>query len=107
MTDFLTTRELASILRVKERKVYDLVATGALPVRRVTGKLLFPRDEIEVWLGAQSRSSGRERRAPTARRRSSAARRSSSPADTIRCSSGRCANRVLESPRSSTAPSTG
>jgi len=56
MTDFLTTRELASLLRVKERKVYDLVASGALPVRRVTGKLLFPRDEIDVWLGAQSRT---------------------------------------------------
>jgi len=56
MTDFLTTRELASLLRVKERKVYDLVASGALPVRRVTGKLLFPRDEIDVWLGAQPRT---------------------------------------------------
>jgi excisionase family DNA binding protein len=58
MMDFLTTRELASLLRVKERKVYDLVAAGALPVRRVTGKLLFPRDEIDVWLGAQSRHGG-------------------------------------------------
>jgi excisionase family DNA binding protein len=58
MTDFLTTRELASLLRVKERKVYDLVATGVLPVRRVTGKLLFPRDEIDVWLGAQSPHGG-------------------------------------------------
>ena len=56
MTDFLTTRELASLLRVKERKVYELVASGALPVRRVTGKLLFPRDEIDIWLGAQSRT---------------------------------------------------
>jgi excisionase family DNA binding protein len=58
VTDFLTTRELATLLRVKERKVYDLVAAGTLPVRRVTGKLLFPRDEIEVWLGAQSRHGG-------------------------------------------------
>jgi putative molybdopterin biosynthesis protein len=44
---FLTTRELAALLRVKERKIYDLVAEGALPVRRVTGKLLFPREEID------------------------------------------------------------
>lgn len=51
MSDFLTTRELAALLRVKERKVYNLVATGSLPVRRVTGKLLFPRKEIETWLG--------------------------------------------------------
>jgi len=51
MTDFLTTRELADLLRVKERKIYDLVAKGALPVRRVTGKLLFPRAEIATWMG--------------------------------------------------------
>ncbi|WP_024880821.1 helix-turn-helix transcriptional regulator [Methylosinus sp. LW3] len=52
MSEFLTTRELAALLRVKERKVYDLAAEGALPVRRVTGKLLFPRIEIEEWLAA-------------------------------------------------------
>jgi len=52
MSEFLTTRELAALLRVKERKVYDLAAEGALPVRRVTGKLLFPRVEIEEWLAA-------------------------------------------------------
>jgi putative molybdopterin biosynthesis protein len=50
MAQFLTTRELATMLRVKERKVYELVSAGALPVRRVTGKLLFPRAEIEEWI---------------------------------------------------------
>jgi len=54
MSQFLTTRELAALLRVKERKVYELVAGGALPVRRVTGKLLFPRDAIEEWIAAKS-----------------------------------------------------
>ena len=52
MTQFLTTRELAAMLRVKERKVYELASEGALPVRRVTGKLLFPRVEIEEWIVA-------------------------------------------------------
>ena len=52
MTEFLTTRELAALLRVKERKVYDLVAAEAVPIRRVTGKLLFPRKEIEEWIAA-------------------------------------------------------
>jgi len=47
---FLTTREVADLLRVKERKVYDLAASGGIPCRRVTGKLLFPRAEIEAWL---------------------------------------------------------
>lgn len=66
MSEFLTTRELATLLRVKERKVYDLVASQALPVRRVTGKLLFPRKEIEAWLGAETRESATEDPAETA-----------------------------------------
>ena len=41
--EFLTTREVAALLRVKERKVYDLAAAGDIPCRRVTGKLLFPK----------------------------------------------------------------
>ncbi|HXY59072.1 MAG TPA: helix-turn-helix transcriptional regulator [Methylocystis sp.] len=52
MSEFFTTRELAQLLRVKERKIYDLVSTGALPVRRVTGKLLFPKQEIDSWIAA-------------------------------------------------------
>ena len=47
---FLTTREVADLLRVKERKVYDLAATGGIPCRRLTGKLLFPRAELEAWM---------------------------------------------------------
>jgi excisionase family DNA binding protein len=53
-SEYFTTRELAALLRVKERKVYDLVAEKALPVRRVTGKLLFPREEIEAWIAASA-----------------------------------------------------
>lgn len=47
---YLTTREVADLLRVKERKVYDLAAAGEIPHRRITGKLLFPRDEILGWI---------------------------------------------------------
>ncbi|HSF94481.1 MAG TPA: helix-turn-helix transcriptional regulator [Thermohalobaculum sp.] len=53
---FLTTREVADLLRVKERKVYDLAAAGEIPHRRVTGKLLFPRDEIEAWIAGAGRA---------------------------------------------------
>jgi excisionase family DNA binding protein len=49
MAEFLTTREVAALLRVRERKIYDLVARDGIPFRRVTGKLLFDRSEIEVW----------------------------------------------------------
>jgi len=46
----MTTRDVAAYLRIKERKVYDLVASGEIPVSRATGKLLFPRDLIEAWV---------------------------------------------------------
>jgi excisionase family DNA binding protein len=47
---YLTTKEVADLLRLKERKVYDLVAEGGIPCVRATGKLLFPRDLVEAWL---------------------------------------------------------
>jgi excisionase family DNA binding protein len=50
MSDFLTTREVAALLRIKERKVYELVRDNAIPASRVTGKLLFPRDMVEAWV---------------------------------------------------------
>lgn len=52
MPEFLTTRELADLLRIKERKVYDLASSGAVPCSRATGKLLFPREAIMAWLEA-------------------------------------------------------
>jgi excisionase family DNA binding protein len=47
---YLTTKEVADLLRVKERKVYDLAAAGEIPHRRITGKLLFPAAEIRAWI---------------------------------------------------------
>ena len=54
-TEYLTTRELAELLRIKERKVYDLAASGDLPCSRAMGKLLFRRREIDAWI-ARGRS---------------------------------------------------
>lgn len=51
---YLTTRELASLLHIKERKVYELVAGGEVPHTRATGKLLFPRDGVEQWIARNS-----------------------------------------------------
>jgi excisionase family DNA binding protein len=56
--DYLTTREVADLIRLKERKVYDLVAAGDIPFVRVTGKLLFPRALIEAWLMRHAEFSG-------------------------------------------------
>ncbi len=52
MPEYLTTRELADLLRIGERKVYDLAASGDVPCIRAVGKLLFPRAEISAWLAA-------------------------------------------------------
>lgn len=49
---YLTTRELAELLRIKERKVYDMATHGDVPCVRVVGKLLFPRVEIMQWIDA-------------------------------------------------------
>jgi len=48
--EYLTTKEVAALLRIRERKVYDLAASGAIPCSRALGKLLFPRREVEAWL---------------------------------------------------------
>ena len=53
-TRYLTTRELADLLRIKERKVYELAASGEVPCSRATGKLLFPRDKVDAWLADNS-----------------------------------------------------
>jgi len=50
LPDYLTTNEVATYLRLKERKVYDLVRQGVIPCVKVTGKLLFPRQQIDLWL---------------------------------------------------------
>lgn len=46
----LTTSEAADYLRLGERKLYELVAEGAIPCTKVTGKWLFPRDELDRWM---------------------------------------------------------
>lgn len=58
--EFLTVRELADLLRIKERKVYDLAAAGDVPCSRATGKLLFPEAEVRAWI--EGASSGPVRR---------------------------------------------
>ena len=54
MSEYLTTKELADLLRIKERKVYDLAASGEVPCSRAMGKLLFPRRAVDAWLAENS-----------------------------------------------------
>lgn len=52
--EYLTTREVAELLRLKERKIYDLASDGVIPCTRATGKLLFSRVAIDHWLNENS-----------------------------------------------------
>lgn len=48
--EFLTTKEVAELLRIKERKLYDLVSAQEIPCVKATGKLLFPKAELMHWI---------------------------------------------------------
>ena len=59
LSEYLTTREVAALIRVKERKIYDLVARGSIPYSKTTGKLLFPKDAVLAWINKDSLPSGK------------------------------------------------
>jgi excisionase family DNA binding protein len=46
----MNTAEVAEYLRLKERKVYQLVREERIPCTRITGKLLFPRSLVDLWI---------------------------------------------------------
>lgn len=47
-----TTAEAARYLRLKERKIYEMVAEGTVPCTKVTGRWLFPKAELDHWLAS-------------------------------------------------------
>jgi putative molybdopterin biosynthesis protein len=60
-----TTAEAAAYLRLKERKIYEMVAEGAVPCTKVTGRWLFPKVELDNWLASSvSRPAGVKRPEP-------------------------------------------
>ena len=58
-SQYMTTREVAALMRVKERKIYDLVAKGDIPFSKTTGKLLFPKDAVLAWIDKDSLPAGK------------------------------------------------
>jgi excisionase family DNA binding protein len=61
----LTTQEAAEYLRLKERKIYELVSEGAIPCTKVTGKWLFPKEALDRWLSSSlARPDGFDATAP-------------------------------------------
>jgi putative molybdopterin biosynthesis protein len=51
--DLMTVTEVADYLRVRERTIYELVRTQRIPSCKLSGKLLFPKRLVELWV-AQS-----------------------------------------------------
>jgi excisionase family DNA binding protein len=56
---FLTVEEVAEMLRLKPRTIYNMVSQRRIPFRKAGRQLLFAVGEIEEW----TRSSAAERRA--------------------------------------------
>jgi putative molybdopterin biosynthesis protein len=52
MNELLTTEEAATYLRLSERKLYELVSTGAVPCSKATGRWLFPKAALDRWVTA-------------------------------------------------------
>ncbi|OAQ20097.1 helix-turn-helix transcriptional regulator [Thermosulfurimonas dismutans] len=50
MEELLTTKEVARLLRVNEKKVYQLIKEAGLPHVRIAGKWLFPKEHLNHWL---------------------------------------------------------
>ena len=47
---YLTTKEIAGLLDINEKMVYQLINEKGLPACKVTGKWLFPRHLVEMWI---------------------------------------------------------
>jgi putative molybdopterin biosynthesis protein len=50
MRELMNTREVAEYLRIKERKVYELVRQRQIPCSRIGSKWLFPKHLIDLWV---------------------------------------------------------
>lgn len=49
---YFTSEEAAAYLRIRERKLYELAATGGVPCAKVGGKWVFPRAALDRWIEA-------------------------------------------------------
>jgi len=56
--EFMNTKEVAEYLRIKQRKVYALLRARRIPCSRVTGKWLFPKHLIDLWVAENTDYAG-------------------------------------------------
>ncbi|MGA1796461.1 MAG: substrate-binding domain-containing protein [bacterium] len=48
--ELFNTRELAEYLDINEKKIYSLIMEKGLPATKVTGKWLFPKQLVDIWI---------------------------------------------------------
>ncbi len=46
----MNTKEVAEYLDIHEKQVYALIKSGRIPCTKVTGKWIFPKKFIDVWI---------------------------------------------------------
>jgi excisionase family DNA binding protein len=58
MSEILTVREVAALLKINEKTAYKLAAKGEIPGFKVGGSWRFDRGEIENWIKRQTEKQG-------------------------------------------------
>ena len=58
--ELLTVREASRLLKINEKKLYALLNEGKLPGTKVTGKWLFPREELEQFMTGKAHETVRK-----------------------------------------------
>jgi excisionase family DNA binding protein len=54
LSKFLEVREVAALLRLKPRTIYDWVSQRRIPFRKFGDRTVFDRDEILKWAEEQA-----------------------------------------------------
>lgn len=57
---FLTLQEVADLLKIKERTIYQWAQLGKIPGFKLGNAWRFDRDDIEVWIEEQKQKSPRK-----------------------------------------------
>ncbi len=60
MSEILTVREVAALLKINEKTAYKLAAKGEIPGFKVGGSWRFDRGEIENWIKRQTEKQGQQ-----------------------------------------------
>lgn len=60
MSEILTVREVAALLKINEKTAYKLAAKGKIPGFKVGGSWRFDRGEIESWIKRQTEKQGQQ-----------------------------------------------